>query len=55
MTVGVGRIRFVREPQVHRVLKIGVGDRFVNHEFRPVVGPVRIGRECLVDLTLVGW
>ena len=49
VTVGVGCIRFVREPQVDRVLKIGVGDRFISHIFRPVVGPVRFGREGLVN------
>ena len=47
--VSVGCIRFVREPQIHRILKIGVGDRFVNHEFRPVVGPVWVGGESFVD------
>ena len=28
----------VTEPEV--ILKIGIGDQFVGHEFRPVVGPV---------------
>ncbi len=55
MTVGVGCIRFVRKPQVDRILKIGVGDRFISHEFRPVVGPVRVDGKGFLDLTLVGW
>ena len=49
VTVGVSRVRFVRKPQIHRVLKIGVGDRFVSHEFRPVGRPVLIRGERFVE------
>ena len=50
-----GGIRFVGEPKIHSVLKVGVGERFVDQESRPIVRPVRVLFRCkgLVNFSLI--